>query len=85
MPTNINMYKRIKTRSDTTCWSGFLKKKLFSDPFGKQNSGSIWYRIFKIFKTILNVSLGFIHIYFYGKNQILKLIIKCQNVTLTLL
>ena len=62
MPTNINMYKCIKTRSDTSCWSGFKKKNLFSDPFGKQNSGSDWYRIFKIFKTILNDSLGFIHI-----------------------
>ena len=41
MPTNMNMYKRIKTRSDTTLLVGVLKIKLFSDPFRKQNSGSV--------------------------------------------
>ena len=31
----MNMYKRIKTRSDTTLLVGVLKIKLFSDPISK--------------------------------------------------
>ena len=65
MPTNNDMYKRIKTRSDTTLWVGVFKIKLFSDPVSKTKSETQrkrWYRIFKIFKTLLDVSLGFIHI-----------------------
>ena len=37
MPTNMNMYKRIKTLSDTTLLVGVFKIKLFSDPVSKTN------------------------------------------------
>ena len=37
MPTNMNIYKRIKTRSDTTLLVGVFKIKLFFDPVSKTN------------------------------------------------
>ena len=36
----MNMYKRIKTRSDTTLWVGVFKIKLFSDPVSKSNQNA---------------------------------------------
>ena len=65
MPTNMNMYKRIKTRSDTTLLVGVLKSNYFPTRFRKQNqkrSGSGGTGSLKFFKTLLNESLGFIHI-----------------------
>ena len=60
MPTNLDMYKRIKTRSDTSCW---LENKFCApDQIGKtKRSGSDGTGSFKIFQNTFE-SLGFIHV-----------------------
>ena len=40
MPTNHDMYKRIKTLFDTTLWVGVFKIKLFFDPVSKTNQNA---------------------------------------------
>ena len=63
------MYKRIKTRSDTSCW---LENKIFALPIKseKQKLAEAWYQdLLKFFKTLLKRSLGFIHILSCFKNQ----------------
>ena len=66
------MYKRIKTLSDTSCWSKF-KKYDFALPIKseKQKLAEAWYRDrLKFFKTLLN---AFNRVYTYlnimHKNQ----------------
>ena len=62
-----DMYKFIKTRSDTSCWS----EKLFwaPDQIGKtKTSGSVVPGSFKIFQNTFE-SLGFIHVDHTSKQQ----------------
>ena len=63
------MYKRIKTRSDTSCWSG-KKYFLAPDQIGKnKTSGSVVPGSFKIFQNSFE-SLGFIHVDHTIKQQV---------------
>ena len=82
--TDLTMEAEYIAACEAIVGRGF-KKYIFSEQYGKQNSGSVGTGILKIFQNTFECSLGFIHIYFYGKNQIHKLIIKCKIVTLTLL
>ena len=61
------MYKRIKTRSDTSCWSENIILRSRSNRKNK-TSGSVVPGSFKIFQNTFE-SLGFIHVFDALKQQ----------------
>ena len=63
----IDMYKRIKTRSDTSCWSEKIILRSRSNRKNK-TSGSVVPGSFKIFQNTFE-SLGFIHVDHTSKQQ----------------